>query len=109
MDIDEIIQKNSQELHIPPETYSRIVRLSFTQSDQDIEDLKKAIANKNSESIKVLAHRLKGVYSNLRLEKIFAPLEKIDELAKSQTDIGKSKELFVQVTEAYKETKGCFE
>ena len=106
MDID--IQKNAGELHIPEETYSRIVKLSFTQSDQDIEELEKAIQDKNSENIKTLAHRIKGVYSNLRLRGVFDPAEEINELAKSNSGFEKMLELFSILNAEYMQIKDTF-
>jgi len=109
MNLDEIVKKNSQELHIPPETYSKIITISFPQSEQDINELESAIKNTDYDVIKSMAHRLKGVYANLRITEISVPAEEIDELAKVKGDIEKIKDFFNQLNKKFKEVQEMFE
>lgn len=97
----QLIEKNSTELHIPPETYTAIVKISFDQSRQDIVDLENAIAENNYEEIKAVSHRLKGVYSNLRLDDLFISVQEIDVLAKENGNLGKIKQLLSQFKMAF--------
>lgn len=105
---EEFIEKNSEALHIPEATYIRIVVSSFEASQQDILDLKKAIDECDYNSIKTIAHRLKGVYGNLKMAKIFSLTQEIDALAKAQEGIEKIKEKCDQLVTAFESLKATF-
>ena len=75
--------KNSQTLHIRQEIYERILMNAFPPTRKDLDDLKNAIANDDFEVIQRVAHRLKGVFYNLRIEKLGMVAEQMNEIAKA--------------------------
>ena len=75
---ESIIENKSQELRLRPQSYSKILALSFEKCEQDIFDLEKAIDEDDYDSIKTIAHKLKEVYSNLRITDISEPCANID-------------------------------
>ncbi len=100
-----LIEENSKTLHISPETYLNIVSSSIVQTDKDISELENAIDNRDYSLIQPIAHRLKGVYGNLRLDMLYKTAEAIDILAKQKDDIDKIKEQFVLLKEAFAELR----
>ena len=105
---ESLIQKNSQALHIKPESYLRIVLSSFVESTQDILDLEKAIEGADHESIKMIAHRLKGVYGNLKLTGVSTPSKNIEELAVAQAEASKMNESFTCLKDAFESLQAKF-
>lgn len=105
---EKIIQGNSEALHIPPEAYSRIVKSSFEHCAQDILDLGKVIESVSYDGIKEIAHRLKGVYANLRLTDVSTRAHEINELAKLQSDIPKIKENYILLKDAFDNLRKTF-
>ena len=84
---DEMMLANSQKLKIPHKAYMRILKTSLSQSEADINNLEKAITDKIYQNMKEPAHRLKGVYGNLRVENLHKTAESIDHFAKNNCDI----------------------
>jgi len=98
---EKLVCENSRALHIPAQVYLKIVETSFEEGHPDILTLERSIDTADYDSIKKIAHRLKGVYSNLKLEDVSTPAQSIDELAKSEGDIAKIKEDYIQLKNAF--------
>lgn len=105
---EKIIRENSKILHIPPEAYARIVKLSFEHSNQDVLDLGKAIESASYDGIKEIAHRLKGVYANFRITDISTRVHEIDELAKSRGDIQEIRENYIVLKDVFENFREIF-
>lgn|SRR3989338_368105 len=71
----------SRILHIPQEVYERIVRNSFTPTQQDIINLETAISKDDYKTMHAIAHRLKGTYSNLRVDVLATAAKQMNEVA----------------------------
>ncbi len=105
---EERITKVSAELHIPAEVYANILKSSFESADKDVSDLTAAIESSDYSSICTIAHRVKGVFSNLRITEVSEPATKIDSLAKEQGDIGIIKQSLSELSSAYGNAKAMF-
>jgi len=91
------IKAISGKLHIPPEVYERIIRNSLVTTQKDLDDLKAAMAEDNYKEMQAIAHRLKGIYSNLRVEELHAAAEQMEAAAKT----GKKKNDFIRFFEEF--------
>ncbi len=105
---ESIIENNSQELRIGPQAYSKILVLSFAKCEQDIFDLEKAIDEGDYDSIKTIAHKLKGVYGNLRITDISEPCNNIDKIAMANGCIDTIRRIFPAVRESFFSLKQLF-
>ena len=103
-----IIENNSQELRLRPRSYSKILAFSFEKCEQDIFDLEKAIDEGDYDSIKTIAHKLKGVYSNLRITDIYEPCANIDKTAMANGCIDTIRRFFSEVRESFFNMKQLF-
>lgn len=92
----------SANLHIPQDIFERIVKNSFTPTEKDIVDLTAAVASGDYDTIHRIAHRLKGTYSNLRIN----PLA---ELAKQMNDLSQAKQNKEQIGQLLAQFKSLFE
>ncbi|MCD4782170.1 MAG: Hpt domain-containing protein [Candidatus Omnitrophica bacterium] len=79
--IDQFILQRSQLLRIPADTYKRILLASVDPSLKDLDQLRQAIDQKDYSDIQTIAHRLKGVYANLRIEELSSPAKEINQMA----------------------------
>ncbi len=104
-DWESLIKENSRTLHIAPEVYLKILSSSINQGEKDIKELESAIGSENFSLIQPLAHRLKGVYGNLRLEALYKTAEAIDSFAKEHRDIERIREQFVLFKKAFEELR----
>lgn len=95
------IQNACAELKIGEDTYLRIMRRAFTQTDNDLEELKKAYQKEDLEGIQAISHRLKGDYANLRVERLAVIAKALSDLLKASYDHQKSGELIEDFSEHY--------
>jgi HPt (histidine-containing phosphotransfer) domain-containing protein len=85
--IEELINENSRSLQIPENVYRNILKTSLIQSLADIEDISKAISNKDYLTIRKLSHRVKGAYQNLRINLLGDICLEIENIAKEEGDV----------------------
>ena len=99
----------SQILHIPQEVYERIVKNSFVPTQQDIFNFEKAMTQDDYKTMHAIAHRLKGTYSNLRIETLSVIAKEINEIV--LTGQGKEKVLilFNDFKSKFEQIKKLFE
>ena len=103
--ISEMLQKNSEALHIPRDTYVKIVTASINECTLDLPILEEAISEGSFDSIGPIAHKLKGVFGNLKLTSLETPAIEIDSLAKNKRGIEEIKENFIQFKKAFEKIK----
>ena len=94
----EKIKESSQALHIPEETYKKILLTSLDQTEADIQEMEEALRERNYATIHSSAHRVKGVYANLRLMDISEAAEQMDRTAKEQGAWDTIQEAFRRLT-----------
>ncbi len=104
-DLDSFLKEKSGELSIPVDVYKSILISSFTQCDTDLIALEKGIEQQNHEDIQAIAHRIKGVYANLRIDHVSKIAASIDELSKAESDIAEISKLCPQLKSAYLDFK----
>jgi len=77
--------KAAEELHLPIETYENIVKGFFAQADDFVKRLNDKMSVEDYEGIAVIAHEIKGVAANFRIEAIRLEAENLERLAKEKT------------------------
>lgn len=100
--LEEAIEKFSSEMHIPAETYKSILVTSLDPTKEDLKNLDTAIQTKDFENIQLISHRLKGTYSNLRIEDISGPAARMNDLSKNAEGIEEITTLLGQLSETFK-------
>jgi HPt (histidine-containing phosphotransfer) domain-containing protein len=103
MDIN--INQISGQLHIPPEVYRRILEKSLTTTAEDIVLLQKVVSEGNYDQVRFVAHRLKGIYSNLHIEELRQAAEALQTAAKSDPQAEEIGRLFQVFCEGFEELK----
>lgn len=83
---DEIfnIFKACEALKINKEIYLRILSKAIDQTKNDIEQLKQAHQSNDISTVQAIAHRLKGDYANLRIEKLSEIAARLNFLARGE-------------------------
>jgi len=81
------LQQASKDLGIDIDTLEDLFKTLLVQINENKEEFKKAINEKNYESLHRIAHSLKGAALNLRLSNIAIILKTIDEQSKQQVPI----------------------
>jgi len=99
-DLEAIITENSNILHIDAKVYLNILKASLSESYKDIARLDEAIASRQYSLIHSIAHRLKGVYGNLRFDVLHEVSENIDVLAKENGSIEEIYQQYLILKEA---------
>jgi HPt (histidine-containing phosphotransfer) domain-containing protein len=94
--LDQAIIKFSAEMGLPLEVYKKILLASLNPAQNDLMKLDQALQAQDWEQIHLLSHRLKGTYSNLRLEDLSALAARMDELARAKSNIEEIIELSFQ-------------
>lgn len=105
---EERIEKVSGELHIPAEVYAKILSASFETADKDVVELTAAVESGDYAAMSTIGHRVKGVFSNLRIMEVSEPAAKIDSLAKEQGDLEMIKQSLSELSSAYPTIKAMF-
>lgn len=78
------VQEVSQELHIRPEVYVRIVT-SFSEAlGEKLKTLSEALADKDEEQMRKTLHEIRGAAGNLRLKGIAEPAITLNEAVKAE-------------------------
>jgi len=112
MDIEnknELIKKNSAELRIKPEIYEKIVKTAISENDSAIADIEAFADNNDLDSIAPLAHKIKGVFLNLKILSIGNPSQEIDRICKEKGSIEDIKKHFKLLKEEFGLVKKDFE
>lgn len=84
INLAQAIKENSEILHIPEDTYKKILLTSLDQTESDVKNMEEALREKDYPEIQSLAHRVKGVYANLRLTDISEAAAQMERAAKEE-------------------------
>ena len=105
---EDLIEVNSRELTLTPEKYLEILLMALEIGAKDILSLEKSIENEDYILMHIMAHKLKGMFGNLRVNNVCDLAEQIDELAKSQAQIKQIKMLYIELEKVFRETNELF-
>ncbi len=108
LNIEALVEENSAALGIPKEIYLKILTTSMVECATDIDALEKALIDNDYPSIQPLAHKLKGVLFNIKLDSIAVPAQEIDKIAKEQGSIDSIKEQFATLKSSFQALKNSF-
>jgi len=91
--INKEVKQAAQELGIDEIMTKELLNELYEQIENEKENFKKALENKDYDALHKIAHKLKGAALNLRLSKLAYILKTIDEKSKEHAPIGTLKEL----------------
>jgi len=91
--IKEEVKQAAEELGIDESMTKELLQELYQQIDEEKENFKKALDEKDYDKLHKIAHKLKGAALNLRLSKLAFILKNIDEKAKEHAAISIMKEL----------------
>ncbi|NTV29798.1 MAG: Hpt domain-containing protein [Candidatus Omnitrophica bacterium] len=83
-ELDEVLK----ELHFPAAAYERVAQVALTTTDERLPQLAAAVASGDRAETQRIAHELKGVFANLRLEALARPLADMERTAKDGGSLG---------------------
>ncbi len=85
--LEQAIQTFSKDMSLPPDVYRTILISSIKPAQEDLSHLDQALQDQNWDTIQMISHRLKGTYSNLRLNDLADLAEQMNDLSRSRKDI----------------------
>lgn len=86
-----------QELHLPLMAYERVIKISFSSADAKVVELAAALGAGDKTTAKKIAHEIKGMFGNLRVEPLFQLAKELEAalMPESPADsAGKVSEMF---------------
>lgn len=83
LDLDAISKKR----RLPKKLFIKLINSFLESVGEDMQNLKKAIENKNFDDIYIYSHKIKGVALNLGLEEISSVSKKIEDLSHQKQEI----------------------
>lgn len=93
--------RSSDSLGISESQYLEVVRGSFNEVANDISELDRAFLSKDRDCVKSIAHRLKGLFATLGIEKLRQPTIAIEVCALSDKPLDDEKNSFTMLKESF--------
>ncbi|MCD6459790.1 Hpt domain-containing protein [bacterium] len=105
---EKLIAQNGMELGLKPDKYEQILLLALEQTKQDLHLLEDSIQKNDFEAVSSLSHKIKGMFANLRVQKMANSAQIIDSLARECAALAKINEAFAVLNSEYEKLINTF-